>query len=128
MIDYRIDRGWRIVEVTIKGSLPVAAFLEDYAKLKADPDFDPTFAELADCRAANPSGLEPTMLQQVAETSVYHASAPRALVVKDDVHGAVAQLFGQYTHAALRGRVCHFLDMESASQWLAEEQRKQARE
>ncbi len=128
MIDYRIDRGRRIVEVSFKGRLTVAELLAHSAKLRADPDFDPTFAELADCRAADPSDLEPTMLRQAAETSVYHASAPRAVVVKDDVHGAVAQLFGQYTHAALHGRVRHFLDMESASQWLAEEQRKQVKE
>jgi hypothetical protein len=124
MIEYRIDRERRIVEVRFTGRLTVAELLAHSTRLKADPDFDPTFAELADCREADPSGLEPTMLQQAAETAVYHANAVRAVVVKDDVHGAVAQLFGHYTNEALRGRVRHFLDMESAAHWLAEERQK----
>jgi len=124
MIEYRIDRARRIVEATATGNPTGADFLAYLAKLKADPDFDPTFAELADCSAASASALSPAVLRQLAEAVVFHPSAPRAIVVSDDMTAAVALLFTKYTESTTGGRMRHFLDMDSAAQWLAAEQQK----
>ena len=85
----------------------------------ADPDFDPTFALIADFRAASLSEVTAFDIRRLAEEAPFGPDSPRALVVSDDANYGLARMFGAYSELAERkGPVEAFRDLETAWTWV----------
>ena len=119
MIGYQIDRPRRVVLTTASGILSAGAIRDYQDRLRADPDFDPTFALIADFRAANLAEVTPSDIRRLAEEAPFGPESPRALVVSDDTNYGLARMFGAYSElAARKGPVEAFRDLESAWVWI----------
>lgn len=118
MLEYRIDRARRLIEVKGAGDLTSADFLEGQARLRADPEFDSTFALLADYRAANLSALDVEDLRNIAAMAPFDAAAPRAFVVGSDLNFGLMRMFEAYSEIQRSELVRTFRDAESALSWI----------
>ena len=119
MIEHRIDRERRLVEVTATGSLTAADLIEYQGRLRADPDFDPGMALLADFSAANGNLLDGAGLRRVASSAPFGPAAPRAILVGDDLTFGLTRMFAAYSEFAMHSEMVRaFRDRESALQWI----------
>jgi len=121
MLTYRIDKLRRIVEVTGAGILTLSEFLAGQARLLADPEFDASFALLADYRAASFAAVDGASLRTIAQKVPFAPEAPRAFVVASDASFGVMRMFETYSGLAQeRSPVRAFRDVGSAMAWIEE--------
>lgn len=115
MLAYRIDHTRRIVEVTGAGMLTAQEVAEGRDRLRADPEFNASYALLADYRAVSFSALE-NANWRVAKDVPFNG--PRALVVSDAASAAVLRLFEAHSVIAGHSPAQAFRDMETALTWI----------
>jgi hypothetical protein len=121
MLQYRIDGERRIVWLTGSGALTVEEVLRDQDRLRADPDFKPDYALLADYRAADLSALTAARMRLIATRSPLSPTVRRAFVVRGEANFGLGRMFETYNQLSTpTATVRIFQDLDAALAWLAE--------
>lgn len=116
-ISYTIDPIRRLVLVRLWGVLTAAELEDHYARLAADPAFDPTFWRLTDGRETVRFDATPTEVQRAAEGHLFAAGTRRAIVVSTDYQFGMARMFSTFAENTGQ-QVEVFRDLEAAEAWL----------
>jgi hypothetical protein len=118
MIEFRVDRARRLVEATGTGLITFGELVKSQSDISKDPDFDPSFALLADYRAASFAKLDVTDVRRLVQTVPFNATAPRAFLIGSDMDFALVRLFGVYNEVQHTGLARGFRDQETAMSWI----------
>jgi len=114
---YRIAKSLETVFTSLEGVVTDDDLLGYRRELESDPDFDPAFAQLIDCRGVAEVALDSETIRTIARPSVYAPGAKRAIVATRDAVYGLARMYER-----LRGgesdEVRVFRDIEEARRWL----------
>ena len=120
-LTYSIDRRHRLVLTTASGVFTAADALNHQRHLRADPDFDETFDQLADFTSVTEVRLTGEEIRLLAERSVFSKTSRRAVVAKDALIFGLARMFASYRDAAGGGeQIRIYPDRQAALNWLLE--------
>jgi hypothetical protein len=89
--------------------------LSHEARLSNDPDFEPDFSQLVDCRNVTKAKLTRETIQLIAQKNPSSLQAKRATVADRDIIYGLARMY-----QLLKGdaQIQVFRDMEAARRWL----------
>ena len=118
MLSYRIDRQRRLVLVTASGSIAVAEIMGYQDRLRADPDFEPTYSLLADCSSVTLADLDAPGMRRIVANVPFHPSARRAIVVRNLADYGIIRIYQALTELGNRGEVQPFHDIDAALAWI----------
>jgi len=116
-VSFRIDRARRLVVTTARGVLTDEEVLNHVRELTTDPEFDPTFRQLADFREVTRAELTSTGVRAVARKSPWQAGARRAFVCDQDVLFGIARMFELFSDEG-KDEIQVFREMSGAQAWL----------
>ncbi len=116
-VSYRIDRERRIVFTEASGVLTDSDVIELQRRLRDDPEFEPDFRQLADCRAIEEVGMTSQSVGEASSRSPFSQGSLRAIVVSSDVAFGMARMLENLRHEA-RDEVRVFREAEEARRWL----------
>jgi hypothetical protein len=115
---YHIDREQRLVWSKFWGVFSDADLLNHQSRLRADPDFVPSFCQMVDMTEVTEVTLDPKVVKQVAESSVFSPQSQRAfLVVKDLVFG-IGRMYQLYQEFKGQNSIQVYRDRGKALDWL----------
>jgi hypothetical protein len=113
-----IDATVRRVTCRAHGVLTQRDIFDEQPRVRALPDFDPTFDQLIDLSAATDLDFDYSSVSSVATTTVFRSGVRRAIVAHTPVQYGIARMF-----QALSERNDHvvaiFRDLADAEAWLA---------
>jgi len=114
---YKIDKEHRVVLSTGSGALTLDDFLTHQRRLLEDPDFDPSYSQLADFTQVTQLSPVPGGVERIAQKDVFSATSRRAIVVKNDLQYGFARMF--QIHRDLSGeRIRVFRSIDEALDWV----------
>jgi len=116
-VSYRIDRERRIVFTEAFGVLTDSDVLDFEKRLQDDPEFEPDFRQLADCRAIDEMAMTREGVEEASSRSPFSQGSLRALVVGSDVAFGMARMFENLRHDA-QDEIRVFRKAEEARRWL----------
>src|SRR5689334_3444252 len=115
--DYEIDLGRRLVLSRAWGVFTPQDLFDHFARLSADPDFDPTYSQLVDLRDVERTELTPPIIRRHALERLFDSTAQRALVVIIPYHYEMARIYADFARFSSQN-VRVFRDMHDAEEWL----------
>jgi hypothetical protein len=118
-LTYVIDAKVRVVYITLYDVVTFAEFVDARTRLMGEPAFDPTFSQLLDMRLVSSLRMTGDSVRKLAHETAFSGTSPRALVVANNLHSDLAQMYA--TYRLLEGgkeRIRIFADMDSAMKWL----------
>jgi hypothetical protein len=115
---YKIDKERRVVLSSGSGTLTIADAKVHQQRLASDPDFDPSFSQIADFTQFTQFDLSSEDIRQMAERSLFSPESRRAFIVPNDFAFGLARMFEILRDlAGEKGiRVCRSL--EEALDWV----------
>ena len=114
---YRIDRSLETIFTSLEGVLTDGDLLGHMQELESDPDFDPAFAQLIDCRGVTEVALESETIRTIARPSVYEPGAKRAIVATREAVYGLARMY-ERLRGGERDEVRVFRGIKEARRWL----------
>ena len=114
---YQIDKARGLVITTATGFLTAADILAHQRKLLADPNFDPTCAQIVDCSAVTGIDLSPDDVRAVTAATIFSAHSRRAVVVATDEQFGFASMFKMMREAQGEYGIRVFRDRADAMGW-----------
>jgi hypothetical protein len=115
---YKIDKERKFVLTTGSGCLTKEEVFTFQDQMKNDPDFDPTFSQLADFSQLTGSAVCIGDLQSFAQRDAFSIHSRRAIVVKGDLAFGFAKIFELYRRLAGASGIRVFRTLDEASDWL----------
>lgn len=115
--DYIIDTPHRVVFSKGTGVFTQADFLEHMDRLGNDPNFNPDFCQVVDCRDITVLSLNNDQVRDLASQSIFSVRSRRAFVVSSELHFGLGRMFAAYRELAGQ-QMAVFKDMPSALVWL----------
>lgn len=91
---YKIDKERRLVLSTASGVFSRADAVGHMQKLLKDPDFDPSYSQIADFTQVTEIELTTQDVHELAESAVFSAQSRRAFIVPNDVAYGLGRMFG----------------------------------
>lgn len=117
--DYTIDKQHRLVLSTVWGVVTTQEIREHDHRLRNDPDFDPTFYQLADYTAITELAVTADEVRQFAQVKLFSPDARRGFVAPEPAVYGVGRMFQTYREMSRVGEhVQIFRDRSAALQWL----------
>ena len=114
---YQIDAERGVVTCCAWGVLTNADLREHYRRLAADPDFRPSYAQLADLRGVTEYTVDSELIESAARAQIFDPGTRRAFVAPHGVAFGLARMFA--AHSASVGQVLEvFSQIEDAEAWL----------
>ena len=116
-VSYHIDKSHKLVVTTAKGALTRYELLNHQNRILSDPDFDATYWQLHDVRAANLVEVRPDCVSELAQHAVPKPGTRSAIVVESQLADQLARIFeGMRVGTGEEIRI--FRDLDSARTWL----------
>ncbi len=115
---HKIDKERRLVFSSGDGVLTREGIVAYRALLLKDPDFDPTFSQLADFTKYTGTALEPEEIRQLANDNLFSPGSRRAFVVKDDLQFGLARMFEIYRDLKGETGIRVFRSYDEALEWI----------
>ena len=115
-ITYTIDLDRGIVISKATAATTVADMKGLFDRLRGDPDFDPSFGQLADYADTRPVHVSSDELRQMAELSAFLPTAKRALIVQPGIQYGLARMY--QTMSEQSQTVGVFASQEEALEWV----------
>lgn len=113
---YFIDRQRGIVFSIVEGVVTDKDLIEHEECLRHDPDFEPSFNQLVDCRNITQVKVTSEAIWVLAKMLLYSSGSRRATVVNSDLLYGLARMYQILRDNAEEIRV--FRDMAEAQRWL----------
>ena len=114
---YEIDDAHGIVVCRAWGNFTSEELREHYRRLKADPEFRPSYAQLGDLCGVTAYTVDSATIESTARMEVFEAGTPRAFAAPPGVGYGLARMFGAYAESQGQ-RLEVFNDVPSAKRWL----------
>ena len=120
---YKIDKERRLVITTASGIFSAADGLAHQNKLVNDPEFDPSFSQIADFTQVTKFDLSADDVRQVAQRTIFAPHSRRALIVPGDLGYGFGRMFEilRENQGDVATRV--FRTLEEALDWVLSEAR-----
>ena len=90
---YEIDKERKLVLTTGSGFVTKEEVLAHQDQILKDPDFDPSFSQLADFARLTNTDISMADLQTFAQMDVFSIHSRRAIIVKGDLAFGFAKIF-----------------------------------
>lgn len=115
---YRIDKERRLVLSTGAGEFSKADVLAHQEKLVNDPDFDPSFSQIADFTQVTELNLSAEDVRQLAEKAVFSPHSRRAIIAPNNLVFGLSRMFEilRENHGDMGIRA--FRTLEEALDWV----------
>ena len=114
---YQLDPARHLVLSRAWGVLIDKELEEHYARLAADPGFDPTMRQLCNMMDVTRIDTSPEALRRLAQRSIFSPGTRRALVAVQDAHYGLSRMFKVFCE--IEGSLVEvFRDTASAEAWL----------
>jgi hypothetical protein len=104
-----LSRGW--------GVFTEQDLLGHFNTLSADPDFQPTFSQLADLLRVEHAAVSKEFVRRHALEHLFSSRAQRAIVVSSADHYELARIYAEFAQYASQN-VHVFRNMHDANEWL----------
>jgi len=114
---YRIDRWRRRVTSRFWGVTGDVELLEYYERLRRDPAFDPSYAELGDLRGVERIETAAVTVELVARVRIFAPGVRRAVVARSALAFDISRHFAEHAEQQ-RQEFGAFQDEADASAWL----------
>lgn len=121
MMDFRIDPDRRLIRIRLSGLLKLDHTFESLNVMRADPLYNPGYAQLVDCREAEFSEITPDALKALANRNRNASDRVVAFVCRDGIVDDILRLYTAYL--SLEGgkrRIEIFRDPAAALAWIEE--------
>lgn len=115
---FHIDEQQRIVWARSWGLLCDEDIISHQARLRADPKFQATFAELVDTTGVTEVTLTAKMMLQMGQSTLFAPEAKRAYVVAKDVIFGLVRMYELYQSMRGKTAVRVFRSRAEAVAWL----------
>jgi hypothetical protein len=115
---YKIDKERKLVMSTASGVLTMADLLAHQAKLRKDPEFDPSFSQLSDFTHVTKMDLTTAYVQRLAQTTVFSPDSRRAFLVKSDLEFGLARMFEILRDTVGEKGIHVFRNLDEALDWV----------
>ena len=90
---YKIDKERRLVMTAASGVLSLADALSHLERLSKDPDFDPSYTQIADFMQVTKIELSAQNIHDLAQRSIFSPQSRRPFIVPSDVAYGLARMF-----------------------------------
>jgi hypothetical protein len=117
-LSYKIDKARKLVRNTGSGYVAKEEVFAQQDQLLNDPDFDPSFSQLADFAQLTDTDIGMEDLQVIAQSDVFSIHSRRALLVNGDVAYGFAKIFQLYRQLAGAHGIRVFRTTDEALDWL----------
>jgi hypothetical protein len=115
---YHIDKEARMVFSTGSGAFGYDDAVGHMSRLKADPDFDPSFSQLIDFRELTELTLTHDQIAELSTVEVFLPEARRAFLVSTAEQFGLARVFQAYRSARGDQSIRVYTDPGEAYAWL----------
>jgi hypothetical protein len=115
---YRIDKDRKLVQCTGSGFVAKEEVFAQQDQLLNDPDFDPSFSQLADFVQLTDTDIGMEDLQVIAQRDVFSIHSRRAILVNGDIAFGFAKIFELYRQLAGAHGIRAFRTTDEALDWL----------
>ena len=115
---YKIDKEHRLILSTGSGTLTLGDFLTHQSRLLEDPDFDPSYSQLADFTQVTQLRPVPGGVEKVAQKDVFSPTSRRAIVVKNDLQYGFARMFQIHRDLSGERGIRVFRNIDEALDWI----------
>jgi len=117
-VSLKIDKDRKLVQTTGSGFLTKAEVLAHQDQILKHPDFDPSFAQLADFARLTNTDINMGDLQTFAHRDVFSIHSRRAIIVKSDLAFGFAKIFELYRQLAGARGIRVFRTHHEALNWI----------
>ena len=117
-VHYTIYREYRLVISVADGHLTFAQVREHQDRLLGDPDFDPSFNQLADFTTTTVFAVSVEEAKRIANRKIFSQTSKRALIAKQPVIFGTARLMQAYHELHSTAQINVFSDRDEALKWL----------
>ena len=115
---YHIDKDRKIVMSTASGVLTRKDLTTHMQGLMKDPDFNPSFSQLADFSHITGRELTAEDIRDIARTTVFSPNSRRAFIVADDQSESLAEMFAILRDVAGERGIRVFRTLEEGIDWI----------
>jgi hypothetical protein len=115
---YKIDKKNRLVMTTGSGTLTMADSLGHQEKLRDDPEFDPSYAQLLDFSHVSKVELNSEDIRRIAKESIFSPTSRRAILVTNDTAYGLARMFEILRETAGDTGIEVFRSLDEALDWV----------
>jgi len=115
---YTIDKARRLVLSEGSGVLTTPDLLAHQDKLASDPDFAADFSQLYDLPQVTDVQLTANDLRRLAQRSVFHPNARRAILVSSDLVFGLSRMFEMFRESLGETGIRVFRDRDEALAWI----------
>jgi hypothetical protein len=116
---YQIDKERGIVMSTVSGIITRSDLIEHQKRLLADPDFRPGFCQLMDFTHVAKLDVSEADVRILAQKAIFSPNSRRAILVRDDAHYELAELFRTVREIGGEHGIGVFRELDDALDWLA---------
>jgi hypothetical protein len=116
--DYKIDKARRLVTNTMTGVLTQDEVLTIVDRFMSDPDFDPNFSQLIDCRQVTKMKVNAEDVRQIADREIFSPDSRRAIVVTDAVTFGLGRMYEILRDLKGEKGIRVFRSIEEATDWI----------
>jgi hypothetical protein len=114
----KIDKERKLVLTTGSGFVTKEEVLAHQEQILKDPEFDPSFSQLADFARLTNTDVSMADLKTFAQQDIFSIHSRRAIVVKGDLAFGFAKIFELYRQLAGAHGIRVFRDSDEALEWL----------
>ena len=117
-IFYKIDKERRLVMSSGSGAFSVAEALSYQEKLSKDPEFDPSYSQIADFTQFTQFYLSASDVRKLAQRTIFSPHSRRAMIVPNDLAYGFGRMFEilREDHGELGIRI--FRNLVEALDWV----------
>ncbi|HXY00091.1 MAG TPA: hypothetical protein VEI54_04165 [Candidatus Limnocylindrales bacterium] len=115
---YKIDRGRRLILTSGSGPLTFDEAFSYQQRLFSDPDFDPSYSQIADFTQFTSFELSAAEVQRLAEKSNFAPQSRRAFIVPNDVSFGLARMFEMLRADLGEENLRVFRSLDEALDWV----------
>jgi hypothetical protein len=115
---YKIDKERRLVMSTAAGVLSKADVLWHQDQLLKDPDFDPSFSQLADLRHVTGLDVTPAGMRELTARTIFSPESRRAVIVSSELAYGLSRMFEIFRESKGERGIRVFRKLEDALDWV----------
>lgn len=115
-VNYRIDHDKKAVFTTLEGTLTDEEMIDIQERLRTDPEFNPDYSHLIDCRQVGELKGTVGGIQTITSSDMFSAESHRAFVVPNDAAYGFSRMFQIYRQEGPE-KTAVFRDFDEAVLW-----------
>ena len=119
---YKIDKGRGLVLSSASGVFSLADALGHQQRLLKDPDFDPSYSQIADFTHCTQFDLSGDDVRTMAERTVFSPSSRRAILVPNDLAYGLGRMFEMLRENEGEKGIRVFRALDEALDWVLAKQ------